>query len=208
MRHLKKIALVGLLILGFQNCARVPFGGSGSSDQSSSLGAEEAAVAAAMAADPVATPYALLTGEQVLKSMLNVSGAPITTAITNEYNSRANVFSLGPDLKQTTSPMMVAATSIGGEVCNSLITTETPKAPTARLIFGDVNLGGAGAAVSSTQFDAVIRSMARNFWGRNETTEERALIETGKGELGTVTAKVLMLYTCAAMISSVDALTY
>lgn len=221
--QLKTLGLLTLLIMGFQNCARSPLlgnsgGDSGSNNQSS-----------AAAADPISTPYALLTGEQLLKGMFNVTGTASTTAVTNEFNSRANVFSLNPDLKSTTSPMMIAVTSLGGEVCNNLLTVEagtnntggasgTAKAAADRAFFGSIDFTKAASNVSAAQYDAVIRSMARNFWGRNENPDEHALLVAGKSEFlaNLDTAKVtqavstrdLMLFTCGAMISSIDAMTY
>jgi hypothetical protein len=196
------------LLIFFQNCARLPMGLEGNSD-SASLTTNN---------DPVYSPYALLTGEQIFKGMLNLTGTAPTGAVNNEYKSRENAFSLNADLKNITSPMMIAITSLGGEVCNTLLASEISKSTSDRAFFSEVDFTKDVSNVNTDQFDFVIHSLARTFWGRNETEEERNLLLNGKSEfLATLEAskatqatstRDLMLFTCSAMLSSVDAFTY
>lgn len=215
MRHVKKLVLIaGLttaLVMGFQNCARAPFGPTGGSADSSSLGGT--------IIEPMQNPYALLTGEQVLKSMTNVTnltagGAAIPGAVTTEYNRRVGAFAIITDMKALSSPMMIGLTSLAGEICNQVIVKESAAGAT-RFLFTGVDFTKPAsniASVPNATFDTVVRGLARNFWGRNETVEELGIIQASKGEFlaanASATTASLMVYTCAAMLSSVDSFSY
>lgn len=212
--HLSKVAVLGILVLAFQNCARIPLLGSFGSDSSKGPSAAELA----MAADPVSSPYALLSGEQLLKGMMNVTGATFDNTIRDEFNSRSAVFGTTPDLKGTTAPMLIAVTSVGGAVCDKMLTLESAKAAGDRAFFGSFVFTTPVAAVTDAQFSTVVRSLARTFWGRNEDSTELASINQGKAEFiqnmdaakktQAVSTRDLALFTCAAMVSTVDAISY
>lgn len=202
------IAIGGIMVLT-QNCARIPLLGQQDEDGQSTQ---------ASVAEPIQSPYGLLTGEQALQGMLKVTGVNLTGSITNEFNARNSAFSSGPDLKQATSPMMVAFTSLGGEVCNQLVAAEVSKGAADRNFFGSIDFGKPIANISPEVYDNVIRAFARNFWGRNESTDEKSLILDGRADFAAnfaanrVTSnestRDLLVFTCAAMLSSFDSVTY
>lgn len=199
---------IGAVMALTQNCARIPLLGTASDSNETSQASTE----------PIQSPYGLITGEQALQGMLKVTGVALTGGITNEFNARNSAFSSGPDLKQTTSPMMVAFTSMGGEVCNQLVANEAGKAAADRSFFGSVDFTKPIASVSAGSYDEVVRAFSRNFWGRNETAEEKSMLLDGKADFvanfaanratSNESTRDLLVFTCAAMISSFDSVTY
>jgi hypothetical protein len=115
--------------------------------------------------------------------------------------------------------MMLGSTSLAGEVCNSLLIQE--KANTlvsARNFFGKIDFAAGPSSVTDAGFNTSVRGMARSFWGRNETVEELTLLQQYRMDFIDALAEAarsqtaatdgLMLSTCAAMLSSVDAISY
>ncbi|PIS11190.1 MAG: hypothetical protein COT73_05350, partial [Bdellovibrio sp. CG10_big_fil_rev_8_21_14_0_10_47_8] len=79
---LSALMLFLLLPASYNACSQSPFSRSdsgSSSDEVWTASAEE---------NVTTNPYALLSAEQVLKSMSSVTNTPVNGAITNEYNSR------------------------------------------------------------------------------------------------------------------------
>lgn len=214
------VPLSAVVLFGFNNCGR--FGGSydSGSQDSSSLGSAGDASGDDVNSEKLGLPYALLSAEQTLSSMMKVANvtAP-TNALLNEYNGRYGALAAGNDLSMANGPLMLGATSLAGEVCNNLLTQE--KAITdasARNFFTGINFAAGVSTLSDTGYDIAIRGMARSFWGRNETQEEYELLRGYRTEFVNALAanartqaastNNLMLSTCAAMLSSMEAISY
>lgn len=213
---------MAIIALSFNNCSRYGALGEGSTDNAS-LGGDNLGSGGSgdeVNSEKLGLPYALLSAEQTLASMMRVANVTTTsTALVNEYNGRYGSLAAGNDLSMANGPLMLGSTSLAGEVCNSLLTQE--KAITdanARNFFTSINFGAGISSITDAGFEASVRGMARSFWGRNETVDELALLKQYKTEFNdalTATARAqaassngLMLATCAAMLSAVDAVTY
>jgi hypothetical protein len=205
-----------VITVSFNNCGR--YGDLQGSLESSSTSASSEPEATTDS-EKLGIPYALLSAEQTFASMLRVSNtSTVSTALSTEYTNRYGSLAAGNDLSMANGPLMLGATSLAGEVCNSVVTVEKAQAGTARSFFGSVNFATGVSSVTDDQFNASVRGMARSYWGRNETAAELALLQTFKGEFITALAanartqaastSNLMLATCAAMLSSFDALSY
>lgn len=221
-KYLKLILLVvpsmAVVAFSFNNCARYGALDEASTYDSSNLGSS--GLDDEVNSEKLGLPYALLSAEQTLSSMLKVANlTTASTAIINEYNSRYGSLAAGNDLSMVNGPLMLGSTSLAGEVCNSLLTQE--KAITdasARNFFSSINFNAGISSVTDAGFEASVRGMARSFWGRNEDAEELALLKQYKTEFNDALAanartqaassSNLMLATCAAMLSSVDAISY
>ncbi|MEK2690674.1 hypothetical protein [Bdellovibrio sp. GT3] len=164
-------------------------------------------------------PYALLSAEQTMASMMRVTNVTaVSTALSSEYNNRYGALAAGNDLSMANGPLMLSATSLAGEVCNSLLTTEKAQAAAQRAFFGSVNFAAGVSSLTDAAFESSVRGMARSYWGRNISMEELALLQGYKTEFIAALAAAartqaastngLMLSTCAAMLSSFDAITY
>ncbi|UYL08494.1 hypothetical protein B9G69_015735 [Bdellovibrio sp. SKB1291214] len=205
-----------LITVSFNNCGR--YGDlEGSSDLSST--SSSSTPAEVTDSEALGIPYALLSAEQTFASMLRVSNVTtVSPALAAEYDNRYGALAAGNDLSMANPPLMLGATSLAGEVCNSVLTTEKAQAAASRAFFGSVNFATGVSSVTDAQFNSSVRGMARSYWGRNETAEELALLNTFKSEFITALAanartqaastSNLMLATCSAMLSSFDALSY
>jgi hypothetical protein len=155
-------------------------------------------------------PITLLTAEQTYQSMLNVTGQTATPVARAEYTSRFGAMSSTQSLTNVNSPLLLASTSLAGDVCNSAITAEMSTANPRRL-FGSINFAAAPDLVA---FQGSAAAMAEAFWGRRINGEELAQINLFYEEMTTgVTAnaaltRALALGACSAMLSSFDSLVH
>jgi hypothetical protein len=162
------VPLCALLIVGFNNCSQfsdMDWGqGSGSAD-SSSTGQN----APETDSEKLGIPIALLSAEQTLQSMIKVSNVNLASAaIVTEYNGRYGALAAGNDLSMANGPLMLGSTSLAGEVCNTLVTNEKAATAANRSFFGQVNFAAGITSLDENAYNASIRGLARQFWGRNE----------------------------------------
>lgn len=210
------IPLSSLITLSFNNCARFDANQIAIEDNGS-FSSETPTQPETPALEE--NPYALLSAEQTLASMLKVTNVNTATpAIMTEYNLRYGGLAGGNGLKLANAPLMLGSTSLAGEVCSAMVAQEAAKAVGDRAFFPGINFAAGVAGVNDAGFVSSVRGMARSFWGRNETSAEYLLLAqfktefidaldaTAKGQAAS-TAN-LMMGVCAAMLSSVDALSY
>lgn len=225
-KYFKLILLIvpsmAVVMFSFNNCARYGALDEASTSGSSNLGSSGGALDGEVNSEKLGLPYALLSAEQTLSSMMKVTNVTTaSTAIVNEYNGRYGSLAAGNDLSMVNGPLMLGSTSLAGEVCNSLLTQEkavTNANAATRNFFSSINFDAGIASVTDAGFEASVRGMARSFWGRNENADELALLKQYKTEFNDALAanartqaassSNLMLATCAAMLSSVDAISY
>ena len=204
-----------VIFFGFNNCARYGQLNTPEEYGNASLGSN----AEELNSEKLGLPVALLSAEQTLSSMMKLANVTTpTTALLNEYNVRYGALAAGGDLSMANSPLMLGSTSLAGEVCNNMLTQETAQAATARNFFGSINFAAGVSSVTDAEYNTSIRGMARQFWGRSETAEELSMLQGYKTEFinalaatlrtQAASSKNLMLATCAAMLSSIDAISY
>ena len=210
------VPLCALMIVGFNNCSQFSEmdWGQGQMDNSS-LGQTPVETDS----EKLGIPIALLSAEQTLQSMIkvtNISTAP--AAVLTEYTGRYGALAAGNDLSMANGPLMLGSTSLAGEVCNTLVTNERAAAAADRAFFGPINFAAGITSIDENAYNTAIRGMARQFWGRNENLEENTLLKAYKEEFSQAlaanartqaasTANV-MTAVCAAMLSSLDAISY
>ncbi|MBK9321708.1 MAG: hypothetical protein IPM97_01925 [Bdellovibrionaceae bacterium] len=214
------IPLGGVVVMGFNNCARygeLENASTGSSSLASTSGGPSGGDS--IDSQSLGIPFALLSAEQTLASMMKVTNLTTASAATlTEYTARYGSLAAGNDLNMANGPLMLGSTSLAGEVCNSLVAQESAAAAAARNFFGSINFAAGIASVDNASYALAIRGMARSFWGRNENASELAMLTAFKQEMSDALAaanrtaaastRSLVVGTCAAMLSSLDALTY
>lgn len=163
-------------------------------------------------------PYALLNADQALSSMLNVTGQSVSsTAVRNEFNIRNSAFAVNSYLSSMNAPMLLSATSLAGEVCNSLVTAERATGAT-RSFFTGVNFTTGPSTITVGSYDAVLDKFAQKVWARDLSDNEAKLFTEYRTEyLATLTpaeqtqaVKTTAFYmsVCSAFLSSFDALIF
>jgi hypothetical protein len=205
-----------LLLVTFNNCSG-EF--SASRDIASTSQASQQSSDSLSQASTSSLPFALLSVDQTLSSMLNVTNnAAPSTAILNEYNNRYGALAAGNDLGMVNSPLLLSTTSLAGEVCNSLVQNEKNMMASARSFFPNINFAAGINSVDSASYELSIRALARSAWGRNETQAEldtftqfktdftSALATSAQSQSSSTSS--LITATCAAVLSSFDAITY
>lgn len=160
-------------------------------------------------------PIVLLTAEQTYQSMLNVTGQTTSAPARTEYLSRFGMMSATDSLTNMNSPLLLASTSLGGDVCGSLVNKE--KAVSTRTFFAGVDFNS-GPDGQQTAFTNSVNSMASSFWGRSPSNEELTTLNAffedmkqagpGSGKQPRDLTAAIFVGACAAMVSSFDALVY
>jgi hypothetical protein len=194
------IGMCGLATLSF-NCSPALF----ESKKSGSSGSTELF----SVFEETNAPITLLTAEQTYQSMLNVTGqsAPVARA---EYVARFGTMSTTQTLTNMNSPLLLASTSLAGDICNSAITAEM-NAGSPRRLFASINFA---AAPDAGTFQGSVAAMAEAFWGRRINGEELAHLNsfftdmTAGATANAALTRAVALGACAAMLSSFDSLVY
>lgn len=163
-------------------------------------------------------PRNLLSAEQTYSSMLKVTGLEASTATNNEFKARFGALSGSTDLTSANAPQLMATTSLAGVVCNGLVAKEEKLVAKDRTYFTTIDFAKPIANIKDEDYGTILRIMARNFWGRNETNSElNSLLEFRKSYESDMDAPMkplpassrnLMLVTCATMLSTFEAISY
>lgn len=165
-------------------------------------------------------PYALLTAEQVFYSMLNVTDQQnFSNAIRDEYAIRSGSLSVISDLKTVNGPMLLAITSLSGEVCNGLVAREQAITDVAqRKFFSSVNFGQAIANLSAAGYTDAVTKMSNSFLGRAPSSAELAMFNSFRTDFQAAIpaanvgqaaqTRALILGTCSALLSSFEVFSY
>lgn len=105
-----------------------------------------------------------------------------------------------------TSPMMMAVTSIAGEICNDLVNQEVK---TGARIFSGFDMSSNNLPNASLISDSISR-MALSCWQRRETSVERELVlnmvQASVVATENSAARKSALLVCTSMLSSLDSL--
>jgi hypothetical protein len=200
-----------VLMIGFQNCSP----GIVQSTKLSSTGGSDSP----LSIDEDVKPVTVTQSENLLISMQSITGLQNVSArtITAGNVAKAKVSETGK-ADSINGPMWLSITNLSGEVCLDLITDEKAKAQADRRFFGQVNFTAAPAALTPEIKDDVIRRMARNFWGRNETASERTVIKSSldaaaldprrPGVSDVIETEDVLIFTCSAMLASLDSVRF
>jgi len=122
------------------------------------------------------------------------------------YNSKRGSISESGAVGTLTAPMLMAATSVAGEVCKDLIENEK----TAPRIFMGVNFSSTSLPADGVIQNAMKR-IARSCWSRDEDRVEAEIIMDSvrsvfSGANGPNTAHDAMLFMCTSMLGSLDSI--
>ncbi len=195
------------------NCGGKQFRSAGNDETSS------ASVTTPGAFDKPSSPYAQMTAEQQFNSMLNVTGqaAPSGT-MKAEYILRQGSLADNDNLAGVTAPLLMASTSLAGEVCNGLLSKEKAMAAASRTFFQQVDFNQTIAANSAAGYSASAEALAQALYGRSLSAEEQAILVGFYTEFNAdLTAAqaaqpaqtgALYLSLCSGMLASYDSMTY
>lgn len=156
---------------------------------------------------PGAKTVSFVGAGQLLNHLSNCIGLSVPSDATQTvYNEKKGSLSTYGTANSITPPMMMAITSIAGEICSDVIDQEIVAG--ARVFVG-INLQ-ASTLPSNSQLSTAISNLALSCWRGKETNEERNLLidsvnsSVAVGEANAARKAALIL--CTAMLSSVNAL--
>jgi hypothetical protein len=149
---------------------------------------------------PGAKTVSSVYSRQVLDQIVNCAGVKrVSDKTLSMYEQKKGAVSTLGSPETTTSPMMMAVTSIAGEICNDLINQEM----TEPRIFVGINLADSRLPANADAQDA-IRRLALSCWQRQETSKElQTVMDLANAGSNSRTS---MLLACTAMLSSLDSI--
>ncbi|MFZ3231317.1 MAG: hypothetical protein WA160_14000 [Pseudobdellovibrio sp.] len=156
---------------------------------------------------PGSKTVSIVYAKEILDHLSACSGLALPSDKTIAmYQQKQGAISTTGYVNTLTSPMMMAVTSISGEVCNDLINQEASMGP--RLFVG-YNFSNAVLPNSAQLSDSISR-IALSCWQRNENTVERqALLDMVNSSIGVAEAmagRKSAIMICTAMLSSLDSI--
>lgn len=156
---------------------------------------------------PGAKTASVVGASEVLKQLTNCVGLETYSDATKKvYDDKKGSISTYGSASSITPPMMMAITSIAGEVCSDVIDKEIAS---GGRIFAGIDLN-ASALPSGSQLGNAISNLALSCWRGNETAEEKAMlldmVNQSVGATEANASKKAALMICTAMLSSLDAL--
>lgn len=206
-----------IIFVVISGAAVTAFIGNGCAKQlSSEDGASMAStsVAPSCAGGPAEAPFvsgvktvSLVYANQVLDHFMSCLGLAKASDLTLQtYENKKGAISTYGAYNTITPPMMMAITSIVGEVCNDLIAQEVSA---GTRLFQSFNFAANALPSDAALKDAVTR-MALSCWQRqDENTERQEILDMVYKNIGATEAqgsRKAALMICTAMLSSLDAL--
>lgn len=214
-KSLQILALSASMLVMYQNCGPGVLNSSNSSSvaptnqQQQQYTLNENGVTEFHDAKAVGVSYS----ENTFTSMLQQTG--VITPSANTRNAVTAQFTKLPETGRSdsvTAPMFVSITTVAGELCNDLVAQERALAAANRRFYGGVDFNAGPASISAATKDDMIRRLARSFWARNESVQEKALILAAfNGQFTSATTADTpraAMFLCSAMLSSLDAHKY
>ncbi len=206
------LLLVSCVVLGFNCSGFAPLDGGANSNGSS--GRPDGSI-----------PIALLSSEQILKTMLSATGTenagsptPADDLILKTYAERSGSLPSEQGISQATGPMLISVANLASAVCAKAVANDKAISEAnadTRLFFREVDFSKGLSAQSSSSVVVAFDRLARNSWRRDTTPDEQSVIATMASEFSTgadMTAPeqttLLAVSVCTAVLSSIDALTY
>lgn len=206
------LALLGSSCLALTTgCGQTPFGALGGFQSNDISSNDESA-------NVTVVPYALLSAEQVYKSMSSLTGTESNPRTMAEYNARQSVLSSNFDLKTITSPMLISITNLASVFCNETLAREVALQSGERKFFGNVDFSKGAKNIDPVTYTSAIGKLSNAFWGRSPSSDEAQVLNEGKEDfVSALTAtdvasanssRNLMLFACTGMLSSFDAYSF
>lgn len=211
------VPVLGLGLLGF-NCSRFkihePAGVSSSTSASSSVPAEQPSTVALMSAEQMLKTMISVTGTEGLGELTSASDTDINRA----YVERSGSLPSGQDPKSATGPTLIAATNVASTVCAKAVdrdraVTEAEKAN--RLFFREFDFSRGLSGQASDAVEGGFKRLARNAWRRDPSQDElNSLVQfaqdfaVGANATDPAQTRLLAISVCTVAVSTLDALTY
>lgn len=156
--------------------------------------------------DPNVATLGVIYNKQVLDHFVSCSGLGVASDETQAtWSSKKGAISIDGTVTSITAPMLMAVTTIAGDVCRDIISQEKQNPR----LFPGVNWAAAALPSDATLGDS-IRGLALSCWQRPEDDQEKQILfDSIKSQFtgASVTPDDVYLFLCTTMLSSLDTLT-
>ncbi|MES2962840.1 MAG: hypothetical protein V4760_03045 [Bdellovibrionota bacterium] len=213
-KSLQLLALSTIMLLSYQNCGPGVLNSANQASEGQTFTVNGTGTGVTDLNEVVdAKAVGISYSENTFTSMLNQTGvaapsAATRTAVTTQFSKLSET----GKADSVTAPMWISITTVAGELCNDLVNQERALAAASRRFYTGIDFAVGPASISAAAKDDVIRRLARSFWGRNETAQEKTLILSSfNGTFTSATAADTQsgaMFLCTAMLSSLDAHKY
>lgn len=165
-------------------------------------------------------PKALMNYDQMFQSMLNVTEQTDTVTADQRrvFTTLAVTLPEKADLATTTAAALLSAGTLAGEVCQGLLTRERNIPIDQRRYFLGIDFTRGPSNLNIQAYRDVVTILAQHFWGRAPNEGELKHLEdfyngvieelTNQQRNATAQTSAIMQGTCAAMLASLDSVTY
>lgn len=158
----------------------------------------------------------LLSGDQVLASMAEVTGVAPTGAIVTEWNNSRTGFADNYKVVSISAPILMAAANLGSRFCDVSLDGEVGKPSAERRLYPGVDFSKNLSQLTDAEFDAVVKNMAFKIWGRETTNGELEMFKAYRADFAAdltaaertqvVRTRHLILGVCTSMLASYESL--
>ncbi|MEO0334955.1 MAG: hypothetical protein AAF202_01080 [Pseudomonadota bacterium] len=149
----------------------------------------------------VSTVYA----KQFMDNMISCTGIGIESTLTREeYKAQKASLSEYGYATDVTPPMLMAISTMAGEVCSDVIDGWTDPSPQKRQVLFD-NFA-MNRAPNATEVQGAIQKIALSCWNRRATDTEVSTIENMVNDTANGNGETAALVLCTAMLSSYKAI--
>lgn len=159
----------------------------------------------------------LLSADQVLASMSEVTGVAAEGAILNEWENGART-ALASNYKvvSISAPIMMSAANLGSRFCDRTLDREVGLASAQRRLYSGIDFSKGLAELTDAEFENTLKNLAKKIWGRDASGEELELFKayratfleglSGGEQAQAARTRHLMLGVCTAMLASYESL--
>jgi hypothetical protein len=203
------------MVMGF-NCSQTGFQSVGEVTEFSSLSTKTSEI-----------PLGLLTSEQILKSMVSVTGVEHADdkldssddVIMSTFIERNGSLPATQGIEGINGPLLVSTSNIAGSVCSKLVNKEKVLQSGSRIYFKEVDFTQGLSQFNANGLNVITARMARSFWARDLKVQEQSAInsimlndyinaDTNGGLTNAQKSELFATSLCTALLSSFDMLVY
>ena len=159
----------------------------------------------------------LMSGEQMMRSMSNVTKTEINATIANEFNTRKTLMTGNFAVDSVTSPMMISVTNLASRFCEAMVNREAALTSPERRFLQAVDFSKPVADLSDVQFSDAVTKMGASILGRNISPDELSILFEGRRDFEanipaanrgqSAQTKLLFLFSCSGLMSTFDFIT-
>lgn len=215
-KNLTLLALSGILVVGFQNCAdqkELALLNSKVIESSGGANSNPSVIGKVQESEGTAT----INAKQTVHSMMSLLGLKVSdvslSSVNSEFNFRVDLLAPSNELNFVNSPSIIAMTSLAATLCNQAVAKEKKG---TRDLFKFIDFASGPSSYGQVGALNTYLLMADRFWMRKPTSDEVSLMSSVVEDYyATIANKTLAaeseklaLFICTGMLSVPESYIY